>query len=424
MQQHARKPASSTGTPSGGSGASPNHQARGNAAAAEQIQVKAGNAPGTPEVFGGGGAGLPFVDRIQASFGHHDISDVEAVVGGTEGKGAKQMGAHAYASGNTIVFTTNPDLHTAAHEAAHVVQQRAGISLPGGKGKAGDRFEKAADEVADLVVKGESAEGALDRMVGKTSGKQQAAGDQVQMLPEKKVGSGAMRRIEKAREAINHTKEVFAFGAGNQLPALQSSNFNSYFRMKAMRDPGCWEMTASARMLASQNPDALTAAKADLAKGGNCGEHAQLGFDYLRATMKGETINRCDKEGLDHAFVIMGDISSEADNQLAVCDPWPHQATACLWEDHFAHTTERKELNVRKTEKADGKDVKSVIAAGLKLSQRGLAMIEQKYTDEESKEEIKKGTSREDGAHPWIWNHGPTNQRGAEYDYVEEEKPQ
>ncbi|MCA1665759.1 MAG: hypothetical protein LC659_16070, partial [Myxococcales bacterium] len=59
------------------------------------------------------------------------------------------------------------DLHTAAHEAAHVVQQREGVQLAGGIGRDGDEHERHADAVADRVVKGQSAEALLDAAPGR-----------------------------------------------------------------------------------------------------------------------------------------------------------------------------------------------------------------------------------------------------------------
>jgi hypothetical protein len=97
---------------------------------------------------------LPHADRIQASFGGHDVSSIQAHVGGTT---ASEMGANAYASGQHVVFDRQPDLHTAAHEAAHVVQQARGVNLYGGVGEAGDQYEQQADAVADRVVAGQSA---------------------------------------------------------------------------------------------------------------------------------------------------------------------------------------------------------------------------------------------------------------------------
>ena len=104
----------------------------------------------------------------------------------------------------------------------------------------------------------------------------------VQHKPKKHASGTAHSRLPLAVAAIKHTKEAITFGAGNQYDALKASNFNSYFRMKVMRDPSCWVLSDSVRALAAANPDSLTAAKADLAHGGNCGEHAQVAFDYLR----------------------------------------------------------------------------------------------------------------------------------------------
>jgi hypothetical protein len=72
------------------------------------------------------------------------------------------MGARAYATGDHVVLGRGADLHTVAHEAAHVVQQRGGVHLKGGVGQAGDPHEQHADAVADRVVAGQSAASLLD----------------------------------------------------------------------------------------------------------------------------------------------------------------------------------------------------------------------------------------------------------------------
>jgi hypothetical protein len=114
----------------------------------------------------GPGSPLPYADRIQSLFGRHNISQVEAHVGGEATAAAQSMGAQAYATGNQVAFRDMPSLHLAAHEAAHVVQQRAGVHLAGGVGQEGDPHERHADQVADLVVQGKSAEGLLDAYAG------------------------------------------------------------------------------------------------------------------------------------------------------------------------------------------------------------------------------------------------------------------
>ena len=141
-------------------------------------QLKAaGSAPAPPDIHtlaeqgtrGGGGA-VPHADAIQRSFGHHDISGVRAHVGGAAAEAAQAMGARAYASGDRVAFASAPDLHLAAHEVAHVVQQRGGVRLAGGVGAAGDVYERHADAVADLVVQGKSAQSLLDTMAHRGSG--------------------------------------------------------------------------------------------------------------------------------------------------------------------------------------------------------------------------------------------------------------
>src|SRR5690242_1810418 len=80
------------------------------------------------------------------------------------------LGSTAYAKGNSIAFAGAPDLHTAAHEAAHVVQQRGGVQLKGGVGEAGDSYERHADAVADRVVQGAPAGDLLDQVASPRAG--------------------------------------------------------------------------------------------------------------------------------------------------------------------------------------------------------------------------------------------------------------
>jgi uncharacterized protein DUF4157 len=109
------------------------------------------------------GGQLPHYDRIQAAFGHHDVSGVKSHEGGAASEASRALGARAYAHGDAIAFASSPDLHTAAHEAAHVVQQRGGVQLSAGIDQPGDSYERNADAVADAVVAGSSAEPLLDQ---------------------------------------------------------------------------------------------------------------------------------------------------------------------------------------------------------------------------------------------------------------------
>jgi hypothetical protein len=142
-------------------------------AALPPVQCKADGGGGGADVaaiaqqgVAGAGQALPHGPQIQALFGRHDVSGIQAHVGGAAAEASQQIGASAYATGSAVAFRDAPDLHTAAHEAAHVVQQRAGVQLRGGVGEAGDAHERHADAVADAVVAGKPAEGVLDQMAG------------------------------------------------------------------------------------------------------------------------------------------------------------------------------------------------------------------------------------------------------------------
>ena len=129
----------------------------------------------------GAGSKLPHHDKIQAAFGKYDISHVQAHTGSQAQAASQAIGAQAYATGSKVAFAdSSPDLFTAAHEAAHIVQQQAGVQLKGGVGEAGDSYEQHADAVADAVVQGYSAE----QLLNKHSNVSLAAGNQpIQRLP-------------------------------------------------------------------------------------------------------------------------------------------------------------------------------------------------------------------------------------------------
>ena len=367
----------------------------------------------------GSGSTMPHSDRIQASFGHHDISNVQAYSGGKASEATKGMGASAYATGNKVAFGGSPDLHTAAHEAAHVVQQRAGVSLKGGVGQVGDKYEQHADQVADAVVQGKSAAGILDKMSGKAPGVQRKAVQLDKQKVEKKVGGKAAARLPLAAAGIAYCKGVMSFGAGNQYEALKATKFNSNYRLAVMRDLKYWDIHPSVIPLCQQYPNALTAAMAEEAHGGNCGEHAAVGYDYLRSHAKGHQIAKAAVKGFDHAFVLIGDLTSDTDADIVVCDPWPTAATACLWEDHFAHavSSDRKDLEIDTQGVADGVDAKKAIARGIKLNALGLQVVKMSMSSADTDKEIKKGTTgpKKDR---WIWKHENTAKPGHDYEYT------
>ena len=106
---------------------------------------------------------MPHAARIQRSFGHYSLAQIQAHQGAEATTSAQRIEAQAFTSGNHVVFAGIPSLQIAAHEAAHVIQQQNGIHLPGGIDTPGDRYERHAAAVAQRVVAGQSAEALLDQ---------------------------------------------------------------------------------------------------------------------------------------------------------------------------------------------------------------------------------------------------------------------
>jgi hypothetical protein len=169
------------------------------AAARDGDDARATAARGTA----GAGQPLPHLGAIQRSFGRHDVTGVRAHLGEGAAAASADLGALGYAVGDDVAFARSPDLHLAAHEAAHVVQQRAGVMLKDGLGDSGDIYERHADAVADRVVRGEPAEELLDSMTGG------GAGRAVQRVDDEDTAARPPSRAERER-AYAHAVEAAA----------------------------------------------------------------------------------------------------------------------------------------------------------------------------------------------------------------------
>lgn len=158
------------------------------------------------EGIGAGGSSFPHLDAIQDSFGpEHDLSNVKAHLGGSAASANDKMGSEAYATGNHVAFRSRPSRWLAAHEAAHVVQQRQGLRLSGGVGQTGDWGERNADAVADRVAAGRSARDLLapQGAQGLVGGTQQGAPGPVSGSQASQGTSPVQQKIEGMdKEAI------------------------------------------------------------------------------------------------------------------------------------------------------------------------------------------------------------------------------
>jgi len=174
----------------------------------------------------GQGGQLPHAAQIQQSFGHHDVSGIRAHVGGDAARAANTLGASAYATQGQVAFANSPDLHTAAHEAAHVFQQQAGVQLKGGLGVEGDRHEQHADAVADAVVAGRSAAPLLDQYTGGKGGAPDVSGGGVQLKTSHadKMNAGQASSIQTLGDKYQRMLEVaLAEVAAEQLGTMRGT---------------------------------------------------------------------------------------------------------------------------------------------------------------------------------------------------------
>jgi len=159
-------------------------------AGSAEIQRKAAAAPGDTKEptddqapaaaehgISGPPTALPHAEQIQRSFGRHSVAAIQAHTDEAADTGARALGAHAFALRHHVAFAGAPDLHTAAHEAAHVVQNRRGVARKAIDGGAGDACERHADAVADAVVAGASAESLLSAGPGAGATVQRKAED-------------------------------------------------------------------------------------------------------------------------------------------------------------------------------------------------------------------------------------------------------
>lgn len=115
--------------------------------------------------------------HMEGLFGH-PFDDVRIHTDGAASHAAHGLHADAFTVGRDVYFDegryqpgTAVGDRLLGHELTHVVQQRAGLSLVDGLGRPGDAYERQADQIGDLVARGQSAQSALGQgtQVARTS---------------------------------------------------------------------------------------------------------------------------------------------------------------------------------------------------------------------------------------------------------------
>ena len=179
---------------------------------------------------------LPHLATVQRLFGRHDVSDVKTMVGGEADAATKTLQARAYAMGDAVAFHRDAtDLHTVAHEAAHVVQQRAGV-VAAGIGAPNSPWEAHADAVADAVVRGASAEPLLAEL---GEGKSTSMAVQLDAAPDTgdtgdtagATEDGGIAAPESDATTADNVLELLSYGMFH--PAITDADATEAFRLIA-----------------------------------------------------------------------------------------------------------------------------------------------------------------------------------------------
>ncbi|WP_231335502.1 DUF4157 domain-containing protein [Actinomadura graeca] len=327
--------------------------------------------------------------RLGADFGDVRIHD-DAVAQ----RSAAEIGARAYTSGSHVVVGAGgADKHTLAHELTHVIQQRSGpvAGTDNGQGLSvsdpGDRFEREAEANAkramSVPLAGADTGGgaprtalALQRLAGNTAmgealrgpGREpengrhqldegrahhggQARDPVVQRAPGEYLSSRVLRRLHIANDAIRDI-QADTRHAANQQAALIHTLYNASLRAVVQQHNGFWDFSRL-----TSRPDArdLSAAKALHARSMICESSAQCTFSLLRRYARGETIRMVMSPQQSHWFVIIGGVNEDP-SEWVVADPWPTQARAVEWTDHFCYTPDLETVFIDRTMQADGND--------------------------------------------------------------------
>lgn len=190
----------------------------------------------------GAGGPLPYMDLIQQSFGEHNVTGVVTHTDEKAEHAARELGATAFTIGNHVAFAGKPSLHTAAHEATHVIQQRGGVQLRGGIGQAGDQYEQHADLVADRVVAGESASVLLNKYSSPAASKPmanwaasaQSSVTEVTVQREEKSGQTTSVAIAQASRASLTDQYPFLLGilSEQQMSGLEAASELRYAKLR------------------------------------------------------------------------------------------------------------------------------------------------------------------------------------------------
>ncbi len=176
-----------------------------------------------------------------------------------------------------------------------------------------------------------------------------------QELPpkEREVSAKVAKRLQLAAQAIRFVKRGIPH-SGNQQEALLKTDGNSHYRMRLARSTRVASATPENAGLAGKDPLAARSAVIACTSGGNCGENATLALHYLKGLGTGQTLTKAGVEGVDHAFVLIGDLKNDPLHEIVVVDTWVTHSQPLLYTD-FVFKKERSKIRTFEVATTKGK---------------------------------------------------------------------
>ncbi len=177
-----------------------------------------------------------------------------------------------------------------------------------------------------------------------------------QELPpmEREVSPKVAKRLQLAAQAIRFVKRGIP-NSGNQQEALIKTQGNSHYRMRLARSTSVASRSPENAGLASKDPLAAKSAVIACTSGGNCGENATLALHFLKGLGSGQTLTMAGVEGVDHAFVLIGDLKNDPLHEIVVVDTWVTHSQPLLYTD-FVFKKDRSQIRTFETATTKGKE--------------------------------------------------------------------
>lgn len=271
----------------------------------------------------GSGSPLPFLSRLQHSFGHHDLSGIRSFVGSSARDATQTLGARGFTMGNRIAFDAqNPSLHVVAHEAAHVIQQQSGVQLSQGIGESGDAYEQQAEQIAHAVVRGESVQSQLDQITWSCSNQQSSPSSScVQFYTEEKDLDNQKSPTYNLTRFVSENSEMMCYGHGKDV--LYATKDKIAESNQALEAAGSFVRLA--------DPDAIQLPEKSRQYQDKSGQTVTKHLFKCFPQWKSKDDDKLGMHGVKHSNLNAANVKSNLDNsKLHSSQGWKHMK---LWHD-------------------------------------------------------------------------------------------